>query len=155
MTCCPWPIHAALTKTDAIRAAGGFDERFAIGEDYLLWMEIGRRHKLVRVPEVLAYYHHHAGPQATKNKIRAAREGWLVQREFLRRHPDAAAELGKNRVRELTDGKLLETAFDHYWRRDLDTAHALFRHTMATGYGSWSHWKYMLPALLPLPAYRG
>ncbi|WP_211163133.1 glycosyltransferase family 2 protein [Aromatoleum diolicum] len=69
---CRWPIHAALVPAPAIRAAGGFDESLSSCMDYDLWLRLGTIHRLIRVPRVLAYYHHHGGEQITKNRARIA-----------------------------------------------------------------------------------
>ena len=146
---CRWPIHAALTKRSAIEEAGGFDARFITSEDYLLWLKIGLRHRIVRVPEVLAYYHFHGNQQATGNRERLARNHWLVQRDFLKANPWLARQLGRGRIRDLTHGDLLKKGLVCYWERDLDAARPIFRSVMRTGYGGLADWKLMLPALLP------
>lgn len=149
-----WPIHAALTKLELVRDAAGFDERFVVGEDMLLWLDIGWRHKIVLVPEVLAFYHHHGGHQASKNRVRAAEQIRLVQDAFLARHPSAGAELGRAKVRELTDGALFERGVDAYWRRDLETARKLFRLSLRFGGFSVRNLRFILPALLPDKLYQ-
>ena len=146
---CRWPIHATLTRHEAIRTARGFDPRFAVGEDFLLWMEIGCFHAIKRVPDVLAYYHHHGGEQATKNQLRAILETCRVQLAFLQQHPEVENKLGKTRVRELIYGNLLHNGYAAYWRRDLATARGIFRVVMKAGYGKPKDWLYMLPAWLP------
>lgn len=151
---CRWPIHAALTRKPAIDEAGGFDPRYPTSEDFLLWLRIGTRHRIVRVPEVLAYYHHHDGARATADAARVARNQWLVQRAFLRERPESAARLGRRRVREITHGALLEKGYACYWKRDLEPARKIFRMVMKTGYGSGKDWARMLPSLLPLSAHR-
>jgi hypothetical protein len=114
-----------------------------------LWLEIASFHKIKLVPKVLAYYVHHGGVQATRDRVRAARQLRDVQETFLRRHPIIIGELGRTRIRELTDGKFLERAYDAYWRRDLVTAQPIFR--MALRGGGWSirDLRYLLPSLLP------
>ena len=153
LTSCPWPIHAALTKKSAIEAAGGFDERYRNAEDYGLWLRVAQG-RITLVPEVLAFYHFHDGVQATKNRARAAREHWLVQREFLEARPEVAERLGRALVRKLTDGGLLKKGYVCYWDRDLESAREIFRIVMKTGYGAFSDWKYMLPSILPLNVHR-
>ena len=151
---CPWPIHAVLTRRGLIFEAGGFDESLSNAEDYQLWLRIASRYEVTRVPEVLAFYHFHEGPQATKNKARAARDNWLVKKEFLRTYPELADHLGQSRIRQLVHGMLLKRGYECYWARDLDSARRIFRLVMSTGYGTLSDWKYMLPALLPLSLHR-
>jgi len=147
---CRWPIHAALTRRVAIQEAGGFDEHFNTSEDYLLWLNIGMKHKIVRVPEVLAFYHFHNDQQATGNRARLARNHWLAQRYFLKTNSWLLRQLGRQRIRQHTDGELLRKGLDCYWERDLQAARAIFRMVMKTGYGKPSDWKLMLPALLPV-----
>lgn len=149
-----WPIHACMTKRELVSAAGGFDTHFSVGEDFLLWLEIASFQRIRLVPKVLAYYVHHGGVQATRNRVRAARQLRDVQETFLRRHPEIVVELGRTRIRELTDGKLLARAYEAYWRRDLFTAQPIFR--MALRGGGWKlrDLRYLLPSLLPASLYR-
>ncbi len=151
---CPWPIHAVLTRRGLILEAGGFDESLSNAEDYQLWLTIASQYEITRVPEVLAFYHFHEGPQATKNKAKAARDNWLVKKEFLRTCPELADHLGQSRIRQLVHGMLLKHGYECYWARDLGSARRIFRLVMSTGYGTLSDWKYMLPALLPLSLHR-
>jgi len=151
---CRWPIHAVVAKRAAIEAAGGFDERYPTSEDYLLWLRVVVKHKIVLVPEVLAYYHHHEGQRATRDRARVAFNHWLVQRRFLEENPELRKRLGPRRVRELTHGELLRRGYECYWKRDLVAARAIFRHVMRYGYGGPRAWMYMLPALMPLAVHR-
>jgi len=145
-----WPIHAALTTREAIVAAGGFDPRFPTSEDFLLWVKIVAEHSIVRVPEVLAFYRHHEGPRATRDRLRMAMNHYSAQRGYLRMNPSVRKRLGRGRIRETTVGELLKRGYECYWQSDLDSARAIFRRVMAAGYGAPSDWKRMLPALLPL-----
>lgn len=149
-----WPIHACLTLRELVAVAGGFDSRFAVGEDFLLWLEIACFHRIRLVPEVLAFYIHHDGVQATRDRVRAARQIRDVQGAFLQRHPEVVDELGIQRVRELTDGGVLARAYEAYWRRDLVTSQPIFR--MALKGGGWKakDLVYLLPALLPAGLYQ-
>lgn len=152
---CRWPIHATLTRSQYIKAIGGFNESFTIGEDFLLWMEIGCFHPIVRVPEVLVYYHHHGGVQATKNRILAAKETWKAQNFFVNSHPEIIVQQGKQQIRKLIHGSLLKKGYEYYWQRDLETAREIFRIVMRSGYGSTRDWIYMLPSLLPRSVHSG
>jgi len=145
---CPWPIHAALTRRERILAAGGFDESLANSEDFCLWLNIAAEAEIVRVPEVLAFYHFHGGTQASRNRGRAAINGWRVKKAFLLRHQDLASRLDRRRVRELTDGVLLRRGYECYWARDLAGARQIFRSVFKTGSWSARDLKYLLPALL-------
>ena len=151
---CRWPIHAALTRTRAIREAGGFDPRFAYAEDFGLWLRLAAFARVVRVPEVLAFYHHHDGPRATRDLVRAACQLRAVQRDFLRCHPQFGRGLGRRRIRQMVDGELLRRGMESYWARDLDAAHAIFRMVLKAGYLKLAESRYVLPALLPRRAFR-
>lgn len=149
-----WPIHACVTRLDLVLKAGGFNTSFAVGEDFLLWLEIGSFYRVLLVPEVLAQYIHHDGVQATRDRVRAARQLRDVQSDFLARHPEILDELGKPKIRDLTDGMLLRRAYEAYWRRDLDTAQSIFK--MALQGGGWRlrDLRYLLLALLPSRLFR-
>jgi glycosyltransferase involved in cell wall biosynthesis len=149
-----WPIHAALTRADAIRAVQGFNPRFPTSEDFLLWLRIVAAHKIVRVPEVLAFYYHHAGPRATSDRVRMALNHLDAQQAFLQTHPAILDRLGRRTVRELTVGELLKRGYECYWQGDLESARKIFQRVMKAGYGDAHDWKRMLPAWLPLKLHR-
>ncbi len=151
---CPWPIHAALTRRDAVTAVGGFDEQWTSCMDFELWLKIAVQNRIVLVPEVLAFYHHHEGEQITKNRARIAINHWAIQMKYVRDHPDFAEQLGAGKIRELSYGKLLKRGYESYWKRDLEAARRIFRLVMRSGYGSLKDWKYMLPSLFPLRLHR-
>jgi glycosyltransferase involved in cell wall biosynthesis len=147
---CRWPIHAAVVKRDAVIAAGGFDPELRNAEDYALWLRVASTAPIVRVPEVLAFYHFHEGLQASSNRARAALHHLAAQRRFLEQHPDFVNKIGKKQARNFMMGKLLNRGYGCYWQRDLPAAREIFRVVMKQGYGTLEDWKHMLPALLPL-----
>lgn len=151
---CRWPIHAALTRTPAVRAAGGFSTRFAYAEDFGLWLRVAAFAPIARVPEVLAFYHHHDGPRATADPVRAARQLRAAQRDFLERNPAISRSLGRRRVRRTVEGELLRRGMEAYWARNLDAAHAIFRMVVKAGYFAPSELRYILLGLLPRRAFR-
>jgi glycosyltransferase involved in cell wall biosynthesis len=151
---CRWAIHAALTRKAAIDSVGGFREKWTSCMDYDLWLRMASKNKIVRVPEVLAYYVHHEGEQITKNRLRGAVNHWQIQMEYIRDHNEELRQIGRKRLRELTYGQLLRRAYASYWSRDLDVAQSIFKLVMKGGYGSMRDWKYMLPALLPGKLYK-
>lgn len=147
---CRWPIHATLVKREAVQAAGGFDPVLKNAEDYALWLRIATTAPIVRVPEVLAFYHFHGAAQASSNKARAALHLLHAQQHYLDQHPDFFAAVGQSRARVLMLGELLKRGYGCYWDRDLAAARKIFRAVMKQGYGTLTDWKYMLPAWLPL-----
>jgi glycosyltransferase involved in cell wall biosynthesis len=150
---CRWPIHACLTRREAIAAAGGFDRRFKTSEDYLLWLKIGKDHPIVRVPQVLAYYHFHDAGQATGNKALVAINHFLAQRAFLAEHPADAHRIPAAARRASMEGRLVQRGLECHWNRDLDHARPIFRTLLRVGHAEPRHWKYVLPALLPRPVH--
>jgi glycosyltransferase involved in cell wall biosynthesis len=149
-----WPVHAAMVRRDVIDELGGFDPKWTSCEDFEFWIRTSTCRTLVRVPSVLAFYRHHGEGQMTKKRAELARNRWLVQMEYFRANPNARAYIGDATLRQIAHGGLLERGYMCFWDRDLEAAHKIFRWVMRTGYGTTRDWKYMLPALLPLPVYR-
>lgn len=145
---CRWPVHAVLCNAELVRSVGGFDESYITSEDYLLWLRIAGEHKIVRVPRVLAYYHH-GGVQASNDSARAALDRFKVRERFLSEQAEMCRNKGRGWVRSITYGALLQDAYACYWKRDLRCARKVFRAVMAGGYGGARDWVHMLPSLLP------
>lgn len=151
---CRWPIHACLTRLASIIEAGGFNTSLTIAEDYLLWMEVSVIGPIIRVPEVLARYHHHDGVQATRNQALAALDTFRAKQLFLRRQPEIAKRLGPDRIESLTWDKLIQKGNALHWQGDLENARPVFRKALLAGLGSLSAKLRMLPSLLPLWLHR-
>lgn len=152
---CPWVIHAALARSAAVHAAGGFDQRFAVAEDYLMWLRMATAGRLIKVPQLLAYYHHDsARPQATGNVLRVVRQTRAAIHAFLGEQPAIRQRLGRARERELLYGQGLTCAYDALWSRDVESAQALWRDCLKGAFVKPRDLKYALPALLPVPLYR-
>ena len=151
---CRWPIHAVLVRHKFVVAVGGFDEHFRTAEDYWLWLRIAPQNPIIRVPEVMSYYHHHGDQRSTANNLlQKGMDRWRIRCTFVARYPQCVAHLSRRRVRELTHGRLLDWGFKCYWQRDLSAAQPIFREVMRRAYGNPRDWLYMLPALLPLSFY--
>ena len=145
----PWPIHAALVRMSVIEEVRGFDTNFATCMDYDLWLRIGASRRIVRVPEVLAFYRHHDRGQITSKQWRQAENVWLVKKKFVAASPHLVARLSRRRLDDLIDGGLLRRGYDCYWRRDLVSARRIFRRALRTGSWKLKDLQYLLPALLP------
>ena len=147
---CPWPIHAALVRREAIDAVKGFSERRFSAMDYDLWLRLyAHTQKIVRVPEVMAFYRWHDKGQISKTKWKQVLDALQVRRDFVAHHSERVAHLSRNRVIELSDGFLLREAYRAYWHRNLTDAHKLFRRAFVQGVWKTGDLKYILPALLP------
>ena len=152
---CPWPIHAALVRRSVLEQVGGFSTRMFSSMDYDLWLRIlAVTRKLVRVPEVLAFYRWHGQGQISSVKWRQVLDAWQVRHDFARNHPELIAHLAAGDLRELLDASLLRAGYAAYWKRDLVSAQRLFR--KAARRGSWRlrDAKYVLASLLPAALYR-
>lgn len=152
---CRWPIHACLTRRSTIEAVGGFDPRLKIGEDYLLWMEVAARGRIIRVPNVLAFYHHHGGPQATRDKARGLSDTLFAKQIFLERHPDLARKIPAEQLEALTWGRFIGGANQLYWQGEVDAVRPLFRKALRAGRGSLRDKLRMTAAFLPAWCRRG
>ena len=147
---CPWPIHAALVRRDAIDAVKGFSERRFSAMDYDLWLRLyAHTQRIVRVPEVMAFYRWHDKGQISKTKWKQVLDALKVRREFVNHFPERIAHMPRSKVIELSDGFLLREAYLAYWQRDLVDAQALFRHVLFKGPWKVADLKYLLPSLLP------
>jgi hypothetical protein len=151
---CPWPIHAALLRRSVVERLGGFSERRFSSMDYDFWLRVLKvTRSIVRVPEVLAYYRWHGSTQVSAVKWRQVLDALAVQRGFIRANPDLVAHLPERRLQELTEGQVLKQAQRALWKRDLPSAHKLFRHVAASRSFGAKEWRHVLSSLLPLPAF--
>lgn len=152
---CPWPIHAALVRRSVIEALHGFSVRRFSAMDYDLWIRLlAVTAKLVRVPEVLAFYRWHDAGQISAVRWRQVLDAWAVRRDFVRENPGLVAHIGKQELRQLVDGFLYRSGYAAYWKRDVASAQLLFRKLLPTGYWKCRDLRHLLPALLPEKLYR-
>lgn len=148
---CPWPIHAALVRREAMDAVKGFSERYFSSMDYDLWLRLfAHTRNIVRVPEVMAFYRWHDKGQISRTKWKQVLDAWQVRRDFVAHHPERVAHLSRARLAELCDGVVLREAYRAFWQRNLTDAQKLFRHAFRQGLWEAGDLKYLLPALLPL-----
>jgi len=106
------------------------------------------------VPEVLAYYRWHDAGQISAVKWRQVLDALAVQQDFVRANPQLVAHLADSRVRELTEGRVLQQAYRALWKRDIQSAHRLFRHVALARSFGFKELRHVASALLPFPAYR-
>lgn len=146
---CPWPIHAVLLPRAEVMQLGGFEPSLSSCMDYDLWLRVATRVRVVRVPEVMAFYRHHGGTQITGNALRIILNHLRVQERYLAANPAFVQRLGHRRLRELSLGRIREQALTHYWARRLHIARPLFHLLARRGYFQLSDWKALLGSLLP------
>lgn len=153
---CPWPIHAALIRRKIVERIGGFSERRFASMDYDFWLRaLGAGVRIIRVPEVLAYYRWHNLGQVSAVKWRQVLDALDAQQTFIRDYPQCVAHLSAEQLRDLTEGHVLRQAYRAFWKRDLISAHKLFRHVAAKGSYRLGDLRHVLVALLPYALYRG
>jgi glycosyltransferase involved in cell wall biosynthesis len=152
---CPWPIHAAMVRRGVVERLRGFSERRFSSMDYDFWLRaLALTRNIVRVPEVLAYYRWHGPSQVSAVKWRQVLDALAVQQDFVRANPKLVAHLPADRLRELTEGQVLKQAYRALWKRDIASAHKLFRHVAAARSFGVRELRHVMSAMLPLPAYR-
>lgn len=154
---CPWPIHAALVKRELVDHLGGFSERRFSSMDYDFWLRaLATTRRMVRVPEVLAYYRWHGQGQVSAVKWRQVLDALAAQQDFIRANPGLVAHLPRERLRDLTHGQVLRQAYRAFWKRDLVSAQRLFRHAAFAGAYRTGDLRHILTAvMLPSTLYRG
>lgn len=147
---CPWPIHAAVLRRSVVQQLQGFSERMFTSMDYDFWIRmLGVTQRMVRVPEVLAFYRWHGSGQISAAKARQVLHAWQVRRDFVLAHPEIVASLSPARRRELVDGSLIEQGRDMFWRRDLAQAQPVLRQAMRTRAWRWTDLPMLMAAQLP------
>lgn len=152
---CPWPIHAALVKRSVVDAIEGFSERRFASMDYDFWLRaLAHTRRIVRAPEVLAYYRWHGQGQVSAVKWRQVLDALEAQRAFIAAHPGLVAHLSRKKIQELCEGQVLRQAYRALWARDLVSAQKLFRRAAALLAFSLRDLRHILAALLPPPLYQ-
>ncbi|MDP2432808.1 MAG: glycosyltransferase [Pseudomonadota bacterium] len=153
---CPWPIHAALMPKSLVDQLGGFSERRFSAMDYDFWLRaLALTRRIKRVPEVLAFYRWHDKGQVSAVKWRQVLDALTAQKDFIRANPALVRHLPKAKMRDLTEGQVLRQAYRAFWKRDLVSAHKLFRHAAASRSYALRDLRHIIAALLPLSLYRG
>lgn len=151
---CPWPIHAVLLRRPIIDALGGFSEERFSSMDYDLWLRIlGQTRRMVRVPEVMAFYRWHTQGQVSSVKWRQVLDALEAQRGFIRDHPGLVAHLPHERLQDLTEGQVLRQAYRAIWKRDLASSQHLFRHVARARSFKWRDLPQVASACLPTALY--
>mgnify|MGYP005846057991 CR=1 FL=1 len=153
---CPWPIHSAMVRRSVVERLGGFSERRFASMDYDFWLRaLALTRRMVRVPEVLAFYRWHGEGQVSAVKWRQVLDALDAQRSFIREHPELVAHLPKEVVLDLTEGQVLRQAYRAVWKRDLSSAQHLFRHVARARSFSWRDLPHVACAWLPARLYAG
>lgn len=147
---CPWPIHAALVKRRIVDRLRGFSERRFASMDYDFWLRtLAVTRKITLVPEVLAFYRWHNLGQVSAVKWRQVLDALEAQKAFIGANPALVAHLSREYLRDLTEGQVLRQAYRAFWKRDLDSARKLFRHSAVARSFRIQDIPYIASALMP------
>jgi glycosyltransferase involved in cell wall biosynthesis len=98
------PAMSAVTRTQPVRSAGGFDESIRISPDYEFWLRLSRSHGVISIPETTAEYRWHP-EQISRDPLRQLRSVHKSRADFIGRvarseSEAAAAELRRKRHAE-------------------------------------------------------
>ena len=151
----PWPINNALIRRHLIDDLRGFSERAPTAMDYDLWLRMLTRHpKLVRVPEVLAFYRRYPRGDAHIPHWRQVFDAVAVRHDFVRHHPERVNGINPTRLNELIYGPLLSEAYRSHWRGDTESARRLFRRAFRKSDWKAGDLKHLVASLLPALLYQ-
>jgi glycosyltransferase involved in cell wall biosynthesis len=152
---CPWPINSVLTRRHLIDELRGFSERSPTAMDYDLWLRmLARQPRLVRVPDVLAFYRSYPHGDTHIPRWRQVFDAVAVRRDFAQHHPGLVARLTPSRLKQLTYDPLLREAYRCHWRNDTESARRLFRRAFRKSAWKAGDLKHLLASLLPVTLYR-
>ncbi len=76
-----------LYRKSAFIKAGGYDETFNIGEDYDLWLKMGRDSKFANLPEVMTAYLIHSGGITKERKFKTITATDKIIRRYKKNYP--------------------------------------------------------------------
>lgn len=151
----PWPINSMLIRRQLIDESRGFSERAPTAMDHDLWLRmLARQPRLVRVPDVLAFYRRYPRGNAHIPRWQQVFDAVAVRRDFTRHHPECVAHLPPARLNELLYAPLLREAYRCHWRNDTESARRLFRRAFRKADWKAGDLKHLIASLLPAPLYR-
>jgi glycosyltransferase involved in cell wall biosynthesis len=151
----PWTINSVLIRRPLIDALRGFSERAPTAMDHDLWLRmLARRPRLVRVPDVLAFYRRYPRGETHIPRWRQVFDAVAVRRDFARNHPESVARLTPAHLNELLYDPLLREAYRCHWRNETESARRLFRRAFRKADWKAGDLKHLIASLLPAPLYR-
>jgi glycosyltransferase involved in cell wall biosynthesis len=151
----PWPINCVLIRRHLIDELRGFSERAPTAMDHDLWLRmLARQPRLVRVPEVLAFYRRYPRGDAHIPRWQQVFDAVAVRRDFARHHPELVAPISPDRLNDLIYDPLLREAYRCHWRNDAESARRLFRRAFRKADWKAGDLKHLVASLLPAPLYR-
>ncbi len=144
-----------LIRRPLIDELRGFSERAPTAMDHDLWLRmLARQPRLVRVPDVLAFYRRYPRGESHIPRWRQVFDAVAVRRDFARNHPESVARLTPAHLNELLYDPLLREAYRCHWRNDTESARRLFRRALRKANWKAGDLKHLIASLLPAPLYR-
>ena len=151
---CPWPINGVLLRRQLVDTLRGFSERLPTAMDYDLWLRmLAMQPKVVRVPEVLAFYRRYPRGDAHIPRWRQVFDAISVREHFVRHHPQQTAHLSRAERDARVYGSLLPEAYRCHWRRDTASSRRLFLRAFRKAEWKARDAKYILASCLPEPLF--
>lgn len=147
---CPWPINGVLIARHLIDNLRGFSERRATAMDYDLWLRmLPLKPRLVRIPEVLAFYRHYPRAGNAIPRWRQVFDAVDVREDFVRHHADLTQSLTPSHRHALVYDSLLSEAYRCHWRRNTESSRRLFLRAFFKSDWKMGDLKYMLASFMP------
>lgn len=94
---------SVLFRKSAFVKAGGYDESFRVGEDYDLWLKMGRSEKLANLPEVMVAYLVHSGGITKEKKFEIIGVTDKIVRHYKKDYPGYLSARIKSGLRFLKE----------------------------------------------------
>jgi GT2 family glycosyltransferase len=110
---CILPQNAVVVRRAEVLAAGGYDERLRLAEDYDLWLRLSRQYSFICTHQVTCNWRCHADQQSRGNP----EQYWAAEYES-RRHYRAAA-VARDSSNDLA---ILDKAMREVWKEHLAVA---------------------------------
>ena len=147
---CPWPINGVLVARQLIDSMRGFSERRATAMDYDLWLRmLTLKPRIIRVPEVLAFYRHYPRRGNGIPRWRQVFDAVGVREDFIRHHAEFTKPLTPAQRHGLVYDSLLSEAYRCHWRRNTESSRRLFVRAFFKADWKMGDLKYMLASFMP------
>jgi hypothetical protein len=144
-----------MYRTDAVKAAGGYEQRFFLVEDLDLWLKLGEIGELANIPEPLLSYRTNSNSVSTQNgKIQLEKAELVIREASIRRNVENKFELKKHWRPNETKESQMEFALKYgWWAFNSDNKKAAFKYAKkAIGIKPFSSggWKLLLSTAIKL-----
>lgn len=106
------PTPTVLTRTELVKALGGFDVTLAVGEDLDLWIKLGIQGRIAILPDILIHYYDLAGSLMKRHSDHTA----TIVLPMLERHIAAQhQQLSRKEIRAILGQRSFQTACDMFF----------------------------------------